>query len=120
VAAKDIGTRNGRKLAVAGLVLVRQRPGAAKGVVFLTLEDETGSANIVVWKDLFEANRCLVMTASLLVVHGKLQHAEGVTHLVAQGFEDLSDRLANLKDEGPAPKIRSRVSVRLTRSRDFH
>jgi len=120
VAAKDIGTRNGRKLAVAGLVLVRQRPGAAKGVVFLTLEDETGPANIVVWKDLFEANRGLVMTASLLVVHGKLQHAEGVTHLVAQGFEDLSDRLVDLKDEGPAPKIHSRVRGRLTRSRDFH
>lgn len=73
-------------------------------MVFSTLEDETSPANILVWKDLFEANRRLVMTASLLVVRGKLQHAEGVTHLVAQGFEDLSDRLVDLKYEGPAPK----------------
>ena len=118
--AKDLGQRNGRRVAVAGLVLVRQRPGTAKGVVFMTLEDETGPANIVVWRDVFEANRRTVMTASLLLVHGRLQHADNVTHLVAERFEDLSARLAELKEEGDAPRLRSRVSGRLLRSRDFH
>ena len=118
--AKDLGQRNGRRIAVAGLVLVRQRPGTAKGVVFLTLEDETGPANIVIWRDVFEANRRTVMTASLLLVHGRLQHADNVTHLVAERFEDLSARLAELKEEGDAPRLRSRVSGRLLRSRDFH
>jgi error-prone DNA polymerase len=117
--AKALGTRDNRRVGVAGLVLVRQRPGTAKGVVFLTIEDETGPANIVVWRDVFEANRRTVMTASLLVVHGKLQHADGVTHLVAERFEDLSARLADLKEEGPAPRLRSRTSGRLQRSRDF-
>ena len=118
--AGALGQRNNRRISVAGLVLVRQRPGTAKGVVFLTLEDETGPANIVVWRDVFEANRRTVMTASLLVVHGRLQHADNVTHLVAERFEDLSARLADLKEEGPAPRLRSRISGRLQRSRDFH
>jgi error-prone DNA polymerase len=118
--ARDLGQRNGQRMSVAGLVLVRQRPGTAKGVVFLTLEDETGPANIVVWRDVFQANRRKVMTASLLVVHGRLQHADNVTHLVADRFEDLSARLADLKEEGDAPRLRSRVSGRLLRSRDFH
>jgi error-prone DNA polymerase len=118
--AKDMGKRNGQRVAVVGLVLVRQRPGTAKGVVFMTIEDETGPANIVIWRDVFQANRRTVMTASLLLVHGRLQHADNVTHLVAERFEDLSARLADLKEEGPAPQIRSRVSGRLLRSRDFH
>ena len=120
VAAKDLGKRNGQRLAVAGLVLVRQRPGTAKGVVFLTIEDETGPANIVIWRDVFMANRRTVMTASLLLVRGRLQHADNVTHLVAESFEDLSARLAELKEEGDAPRLRSRVDGRLMRSRDFH
>jgi len=111
---------NGRCASTGGLILVRQRPGTAKGVVFLTLEDETGPANIVVWKDVFEANRRTVMTASFLLVHGRLQTADGVTHLVAQRFEDLSARLADLREEGEATRLRPRVSGRLQRSRDFH
>jgi error-prone DNA polymerase len=118
--AKALGTKNGQRISVGGLVLVRQRPGTAKGVVFMTLEDETASANVVVWSDVFEANRRTVMTASLLVVHGRLQHADDVTHLVAERFEDLSARLADLKEEGPAPRMRPRHSGRLQRSRDFH
>jgi error-prone DNA polymerase len=113
--------RDRRRVSVGGLVLVRQRPGTAQGVVFLTLEDETGIANIVVWKDAFEANRRLVMSSSFLVVHGQLQIESNVVHLVAQRFTDLSPILARMKDEdGPAPEIRSRVSGRLVRSRDFH
>jgi error-prone DNA polymerase len=111
---------NSRRASVCGLVLVRQRPGTAKGVVFLTLEDETGPANIVVWKDVFEANRRVVMTASLLLVYGRVQTAEKVTHLVAERFEDLSAHLAELKEEGPAPRLHARKTGRLQRSRDFH
>jgi error-prone DNA polymerase len=117
-----MSTRDGRKVSVAGLVLIRQRPGTAKGVVFVTLEDETGVANAVVWKDRFEADRNLVMTASFLVVHGRVQRAENVIHVVAEGFMDLSAHLASLRDEpnAPTPRVRQKVSGRLLRSRDFH
>jgi error-prone DNA polymerase len=117
---KDL--RNGRKVSVGGLVLIRQRPGTAKGVVFLTLEDETGVANAVVWKDCFDTHRRTVMSASFLVVHGKVQAAEGVIHVVAEGFTDLSAELARIKEapEAPAPTLRMRTSGRLQRSRDFH
>jgi error-prone DNA polymerase len=113
---------DGRKVSVAGLVLIRQRPGTAKGVVFVTLEDETGVANAVVWKDRFEADRNVVMTASFLVVHGRVQRAENVIHVVAEGFTDLSAHLSTLRDEpgAPAPRVRQKVSGRLLRSRDFH
>ena len=108
-------------MAVGGLVLVRQRPGTAKGVVFLTLEDETGIANIVVWRDAFEAHRRLVMGASFLVVHGQLQREGEVIHLVAEKFTDLSHRLSELREaERPSAGVRSKVTGRLIRSRDFH
>ena len=114
-------SRDNAKIAVGGLVLMRQRPGTAKGTVFLTLEDETGGANIIVWAKAFEANRRLVMTASLLVVYGRLQKANGVIHLVADRFVDLTPRLARLKREADdiAPD-RSPVRGALVRSRDFH
>jgi error-prone DNA polymerase len=114
-----------RRVSVGGLVLVRQRPGTAKGVVFLTLEDETGIANIVCWKDAFDANRRLVMSASFLVVHGQLQVAGDVIHLVAERFTDLSARLGEMRDHEEAPGAappppHARPSSRLVRSRDFH
>ncbi len=71
---------------VAGIVLVRQRPGTAKGVVFLTIEDETGIANIIVWKKVFEANRRIAMQGRFLAVRGRVQRAGEVVHLVAEGF----------------------------------
>jgi len=116
------GIRNGRRVSVGGLVLIRQRPGTAKGVVFLTLEDETGVANAVVWKDCFDAHRRTVMSASFLVVHGKVQAADGVIHVVAESFTDLSAELARMKEDPEAapPAMRQRVSGRLLRSRDFH
>ncbi|KRA62595.1 DNA polymerase [Caulobacter sp. Root656] len=116
------GVRDGRRVSVGGLVLIRQRPGTAKGVVFLTLEDETGVANAVVWKDCFDAHRRTVMSASFLIVHGKVQAADGVIHVVAEGFTDLSAQLARMKEdpEAPAPTVRMRTSGRLQRSRDFH
>jgi error-prone DNA polymerase len=123
--------RDRRRLSVGGLVLVRQRPGTAKGVVFLTLEDETGIANVVVWRDAFEASRRLVMGAAFLVVHGQLQREGEVIHLVAEKFTDLSHRLSEMREDEPAsaearspearqPTLRSKVSGRLIRSRDFH
>jgi error-prone DNA polymerase len=117
--------RNGARVSVGGLVLVRQRPGTAKGVVFLTLEDETGIANIVCWKDAFDANRRLVMGSSFLVVHGQLQKAGDVIHVVAERFTDLSHKLGEMRDHEEAPGAappppHARISSRLVRSRDFH
>ncbi|HEX4183473.1 MAG TPA: OB-fold nucleic acid binding domain-containing protein, partial [Caulobacteraceae bacterium] len=93
---------DGRRTAVAGVVLVRQRPGSAKGVVFLTLEDETGVANVVVWPKVFDQYRPLVMGARMLLIRGRLQRApdsEGyVTHLVAETVEDRTDDLSLLSD----------------------
>lgn len=112
----------GRRLSVGGLVLIRQRPGTARGVTFLTLEDETGPANIVVWKDVFERHRKLVMTASFLIVRGRLQREGEVIHLVAEQFVDMSATLSRLRDDDVTPRARARARVdgRLIRSRDFH
>jgi error-prone DNA polymerase len=81
---------NGTWLSVAGIVLVRQRPGSAKGVVFITLEDETGIANIVVWPKTLERYRRAVMTARLMRVTGRLQRQGIVAHLIAERIEDCS------------------------------
>ncbi|WP_300973124.1 error-prone DNA polymerase [Sphingomonas sp. LHG3406-1] len=90
--------RYGRRVSLAGLVLIRQRPGSAKGVCFITLEDETGTANLVVWPDAFAAQRKVVMGARLMVVHGIVQHDEAVCHLIASRLEDESWRLRTLSD----------------------
>ena len=84
---------------VAGLVLVRQRPGTAKGVIFMTLEDETDIANIIVWPKAFEKNRRTVMTARFLAVRGRLQRAGLVIHVVAGSFFDLSGELPMLRGD---------------------
>ncbi|HXP98410.1 MAG TPA: error-prone DNA polymerase [Telmatospirillum sp.] len=84
------------QVSVAGLVLVRQRPGSGKGVLFLTLEDETGVANVVVWPALFEQFRHIVLTASLLRVDGRLQRQGEVIHVVAEKIGDFSAALRRL------------------------
>jgi error-prone DNA polymerase len=118
-AARLRGMKDGARLCVGGLVLIRQRPGTAKGVVFVTLEDETGAANAVVWRDVFTTNRRTVMASRFLVVHGRLQSAGEVIHVVAERFTDLTGRLWELKveanDPSPTPS-----TPRLARSRDFH
>jgi error-prone DNA polymerase len=91
--------RSGRRVSVAGLVLVRQMPGSAAGVLFATLEDETGIANIIVWPKMFERYRGVVMRARLLAVSGRLQSEAGVIHVVAERLEDLSPWLAHLSAE---------------------
>ena len=98
--------RDGRWLEAAGLMLVRQRPGSAKGVLFITLEDETGIANLVVWPQTFEKFRRIVMGASMLAVRGRIQREGEVVHLVAYQFTDLSAELATVgsRDEAfPLP-----------------
>src|SRR5271169_4684661 len=111
---------------VAGLVLVRQRPGTAKGVIFMTLEDETDIANIIVWPKAFEKNRRTVMTARFLAVRGRLQRAGLVIHVVAESFFDLSAELPSLRNGGDlfSPKLSGGQhpldTHLLLKSRDFH
>ena len=88
--------RDGRRLTVPGLVLVRQRPGSASGVMFITLEDETGVANLVVWPSLFERQRRLVLSASMIACQGRVQREGEVVHLVAEHLTDLSDLLRSV------------------------
>jgi len=116
--------RAGRRAAVAGLVLVRQRPGTAKGVIFLTLEDETGIVNVVVWPKVFARNRRVVMSAQFLEVYGRIERQGLVIHLIAERLVDRSDQLRSLA-EGTAgmPPIAKQVregSWKPPKSRDFH
>ncbi len=87
---------NGARIAVAGLVLVRQRPGTAKGVIFITLEDETGISNIIVWRKMYERFRRAVIAGRALKVTGRVQRESGVTHIIAEHIEDISPMLDEL------------------------
>ncbi len=91
-----LAARDGQRLTVAGLVLVRQRPGTATGVVFITIEDDTGIANLVVWSSLFERQRRVVLSASMLACHGRVQREGEVIHVVTERLDDLSDLLKSL------------------------
>jgi len=91
--------RPGRTVQVAGLVLVRQRPGTASGVIFMTLEDETGVANIVVWPKSFEQFRPQVLGARFTLVRGELQSESGVIHVIADHIEDLTPLLDELASD---------------------
>ncbi|TCU20559.1 error-prone DNA polymerase [Rhizobium sullae] len=88
--------RDGKWLEAAGIVLVRQRPGSAKGVMFITLEDETGIANLVVWVKVFEKYRKIVLGAGMIGVYGRIQREGDVVHLVAHRLTDLSAELASV------------------------
>ena len=130
-----------QRVSVCGLVITRQRPGTASGVIFLTLEDETGVSNVVVWPKVYERFRRSVMGGRLLRVTGRLEREGIVTHLIAQEIEDISGRLSDLghpmteaigltrtrADEAPrSPRPRPRAmhpreqAKRLFPSRDFH
>ena len=104
--ASDVSHANDRRrVRCAGVVLVRQRPGSAKGVVFMTLEDETGIANIVVWPKVMEQFRKEVMGARLILVEGYIQSSpEEVTHLVAQRMVDRSHDLIGLANDALEPQ----------------
>ena len=94
----------GSQVRVAGLVITRQRPQTASGVTFLTLEDESGSVNVIVWRELGRQQRRELVSAQLLEVRGELQHQAGVTHLIAARLTDRSRLLGAL----------------VPQSRDFH
>jgi error-prone DNA polymerase len=137
------GLPDGRRVVVAGVVLVRQRPGKGN-VCFITLEDETGIVNVVLWQALFQKYRPVVMGARMMLVRGKVQRAEGVIHLIGEHLEDLSAELAVLSEpplraqrlllpadvakSSPDPRERPAAvrwrhprNVRvLSKSRDFH
>ena len=109
---------DGRRVTVAGLVLVRQRPGSAKGVIFATLEDETGLANCIVWPPVFERHRREVLGATLLAVTGPIQKDGMVIHVVARELRDLSGYLGLLEVDpasGSAHKPPKAFSKRLQR-----
>jgi error-prone DNA polymerase len=93
---------SGRIVKVAGIVLIRQRPGTASGVIFSTLEDETGIANIIIWPKIFERFRRMVLGARLLGVRGQIQSEQGVIHIVARELFDMSGHLAKLAEKAPA------------------
>jgi error-prone DNA polymerase len=106
VTAEQLKTlKDGKRLSIAGVVLIRQRPGTSKGVVFITIEDETGIANLVVWPDLFEKQRKIVMGARLMVVRGMVQRDPDseVIHIVATRLEDHTGMLSHLSDDSLLP-----------------
>jgi error-prone DNA polymerase len=118
----DLGARNivrhellptlvpGRRVTIGGIVLVRQRPGTGN-VIFMTLEDETGIANAIVWPRKFEQYRPIVMGARLISVTGLLQNEKGVIHIVADHFEDLTPLLRHLNEDVTAIQTRSRADM---------
>jgi error-prone DNA polymerase len=115
---------NGQRTRVAGLVLVRQRPGTASGVIFMTLEDETGIANIVVWPKMFEQFRAEVLGGRLVAVDGPVQSESGVIHVIAERVHDftpllaeLSSMAAELDPSGPADEPRRRGAQEDSRQR---
>ncbi|KUF12245.1 OB-fold nucleic acid binding domain-containing protein [Pseudoponticoccus marisrubri] len=87
---------SGARVTVAGLVILRQRPGTAKGVIFLTLEDETGVVNVIVWRKLYERFRRAVIAGRMLRVTGRVQRESGVTHVISEEIEDISHLLDTL------------------------
>ncbi|MBU2868682.1 error-prone DNA polymerase [Pacificibacter marinus] len=135
-----LGPIAGRAISVCGLVITRQRPGTASGVVFLTLEDETGVSNVVIWKTVYKKFRRAVMGGRLLRVTGVVQREGIVVHIIAQTVEDVSHHLSTLghpmdeaigitqpqADDAPRPPPQPRAmhprdqAKRLFPSRDFH
>jgi len=103
-ASRLLSEPNGRWLKTAGVVFLRQRPGTAKGITFMTLEDETGTINLIVRKEIWEAHRRVARSAVALIAHGKLQRENEVTHVLVSKLEDLSRHFAGL----------------VTHSHDFH
>jgi error-prone DNA polymerase len=94
--------KDGKAINVAGMVLVRQRPGSAKGVLFITLQDETGVANLVIWPKLFEENRRTVMSAGMLGIKGYVQREGEVVHVIALKLTDLTPLLRSVSDRDEA------------------
>ena len=103
-AAKLAALKDGRFVRVGGLVLVRQRPGTAKGITFVTIEDETGVANLIIRMDVWERFYKVARTAPAYIATGRLQNQQGVVHVLVSRLENLNDVVNGLR----------------SRSRDFH
>ena len=110
---------DGRRVSYAGLVICRQRPGTASGVVFMTLEDEAGFVNLVVWPKVFQRYRPIILTTSFLGVSGRVQARHDVVHIVAERFwkAELPVDSAADRPGGPLPRARQTIPLK---SRDFH
>jgi DNA polymerase III alpha subunit len=140
VRAVDLKTLpNGRFVTIAGLVLFRQRPGTAKGTIFMTIEDETGAANLIIWPKLSETYRRAVFGAKVILCEGVLQRESGVIHVVSRRLTDFTRVLGRLQPDAAAfavrygrgdegthgtalPRRRSKVNpdwTRTLKSRDF-
>ena len=118
-----LAAKDGKRLTVAGLVLVRQRPGSAEGVVFMTLEDETANMNVIIWPHMFDVNRRVVLGGQMLAVTGMLQKEGEVIHLVAKEIIDLSGLLADVGNRSSAenPHDSDSAGERIVvRSRNYH
>jgi len=100
---------SGARVRVSGLITVRQRPGTAKGVIFMTIEDETAIANIIVWQKTFERFRPIVLGARYVAVSGRMQEESGVIHVVADRLENLTPLLARLAETGTTIEGLARV-----------
>ncbi|WP_299045336.1 OB-fold nucleic acid binding domain-containing protein [uncultured Tateyamaria sp.] len=105
------------RVAVAGLVILRQRPGTAKGVIFITLEDETGVVNVIVWRHIYERFRRAVVAGRMLKVTGRMQRAHNVTHVLAEDIEDISPLLDQLLAEGTGRQIGAEARTETWESR---
>ena len=128
--------RNGQDVKLAGIVLIRQRPGSAKGVCFITLEDETGVVNLVVWPKVMEAFRKVIMQARIIDVRGVVQRSDDVIHVVVHHLNDRSDALKRLSNDAIEPPLARADEVKralpssthrhprnlrtIPKSRDFH
>ncbi|MGE0063085.1 MAG: error-prone DNA polymerase [Xanthobacteraceae bacterium] len=113
-------TRSGQRVTVGGVVLVRQRPGTAKNVTFMTMEDETGIANIIIWPRVFETFRPQVLGARLVSVTGALQNEQGVIHVVADNIEDLTPMLRRLSEDPVPAEAAGEVVAVMPKGRNFH
>uniref|UniRef100_UPI0026144263 error-prone DNA polymerase n=1 Tax=Henriciella sp. TaxID=1968823 RepID=UPI0026144263 len=105
-----VAQRNGARVRTAGVVLVRQRPGSANGVYFVTLEDETGIANTVIWPRTGELYRAALMSARIMLINGRVQRADNVTHIVAAQLIDLTSDLNLLTEDAQNDPLRHTVA----------
>jgi error-prone DNA polymerase len=117
--ARLTAVKSGSKVKLAGLVITRQRPGSANGVMFITLEDETGHANLIIWPTVFERFRQAVLGATMMGVEGPVQREGTVIHVVARRVWNLGSLLGELTDSARPDRAADEAKFDV-QSRDFH
>ena len=109
---EELRTRlSGERITISGIVTIRQRPGTASGVIFMTIEDETAIANIIVWPRMFERFRAIILGARYISVTGELQQESGVIHVVATKLDDLTPLLARLTENASPVQALARADA---------